>query len=250
MNFVCRCLLLYALFFGRSVLAGEQIAVKTREGQLISGQLVSETDRGFLIDVGTESRLIEYGNVVEVLRQSPVSAKTELKRSSETLSSGLSLGVGGGLFAHPPLGEARKNYSAFGVAARFVIDYDFERIGFRAAPGLGFGVFSRDGKDYASSFGLATLGLEMRIHFGIRVSSGVGALLGLGLASVPAISGTPAATFIAPYGVVGPALSLVSVRLGDSRQHEIETTVALLFSSTSTTGIFQVNLGYVYHFTR
>jgi hypothetical protein len=266
-------------------LAEESLSILTTSGQRITGKVISETSRGYLIRTASGTQLVEYSTVVEVQKiadsgaaPAPVAPMTPAQLSPPP---------------PPPSTDVEPTYQPMTPpqnSDQFVRSEQFEPADQKPKPdansrkgfhlGIGFNLGVAPYINYAGSgfgqFFYVAIGPQAagEFHFdwtfgiaGLRLSPSLAAIAGgsgvgigpllhvqfhLNLGSVFTLGGgLQGGVYLGSLngGIIGPTLSPMILKLGDRGQHQIE----LRFSIQSISNYYQwyipkVTLGYNFLF--
>lgn len=232
-----RALALTVVLLALPAVAARAIALKTYDGRDVRGELVMETQSGLLVRTDAGNVLVRWEEIAASDQPTTAAPAASPSRppppppGSSPLRLGVSFGVGAGPTGVSFYSSGPKVWAA-GVLA-LIIDLEFSRLGLRFTTPIQLGPLLGYYQPFFQLF--AGLDTQVRFLFSPRVSSGLGLQLGLA-----ALSGnSPGAGFSggSTIGVgftLGPTLTLLAVRLGAARQHELSLSGSLQLAPLSS----------------
>jgi hypothetical protein len=218
-----RCAAMCALVLGvaGTAPAGQRVTIETRDHQMIQGELVDETTRGYVVALPNESRLIDYASVVRITREGSVTTPAPTAAPSSARGA-RDLGLGFAVLGGPAFG------SGFGTGAAVRLPLDFgppdSRLGFRLTPSL-TAPFAHNSDDVWRRGVELTVEAELRLHFSPLFSAGLGLYAGPGLSI--GVQSQPTGGYVG----FGPQVTFASVRWGADRENEFQFDVAVALAA-------------------
>lgn len=235
--------------------AGDKVlSIKTRDGRVLTGRVLSETEQGYLLRTDSRTELVAYANVddLQTVSAPTVGAASELTPVNPSYQSTMAPSAGVSLAAEPhvePYLARRGLHLGFGVqptffyygdasplimgaAAQFHMELALGRVDIRFSPQLGFwqSQFYYTGVSTVQLAFEATARINLASFFSLGVGTNQGLAIGFGESCYRSacVVGTGASFFMAP--VMYPAI----FKFGEGGMHQVSLGLMFLVSLVPT----------------